>query len=137
MDALTLAGTLERRGIETIPHLTTRDSNLIGLQAMLWARGQSRVRNVLAIRAIRHRWELSGNFWLTKWIHRLVKVMSRLNQEPTGRGRILAALLIYNRSSGNPLAKPGRGIRRSMKKMKAARTLHDAAHLRSRALEAF
>src|SRR5260370_34930652 len=50
MDALTLAGALERRGIETIPHLTTRDSNIIGLQAMLlgaWTIGG--VRNGLAI----------------------------------------------------------------------------------------
>jgi methionine synthase I (cobalamin-dependent)/5,10-methylenetetrahydrofolate reductase len=50
MDALSLSGALEARGIETIPHLTTRDANLIGLQAMLlgaWAVGG--VRNVLAI----------------------------------------------------------------------------------------
>ena len=45
-----LSGALEARGIETIPHLTTRDANLIGLQAMLlgaWAVGG--VRNVLAV----------------------------------------------------------------------------------------
>ena len=50
MDALTLSGALEARGIETIPHLTTRDANLIGLQAMLlgaWTIGG--VRNVLAV----------------------------------------------------------------------------------------
>jgi len=50
MDALSLCGALEARGIETIPHLTTRDANLIGLQAMLlgaWAVGG--VRNVLAV----------------------------------------------------------------------------------------
>lgn len=50
MDALSLSGALEARGIETIPHLTTRDANLIGLQAMLlgaWAVGG--VRNVLAV----------------------------------------------------------------------------------------
>ena len=50
MDALSLSGALEARGIETIPHLTTRDANLIGLQAMLlgaWAIGG--VRNVLAV----------------------------------------------------------------------------------------
>ena len=50
MDALSLSGALEARGIETIPHLTTRDANLIGLQAMLlgaWTVGG--VRNVLAI----------------------------------------------------------------------------------------
>ena len=50
MDALSLSGALEARGIETIPHLTTRDANLIGLQAMLlgaWTVGG--VRNVLAV----------------------------------------------------------------------------------------
>ena len=50
MDALSLSGALEARGIETIPHLTTRDANLIGLQAQLlgaWAVGG--VRNVLAV----------------------------------------------------------------------------------------
>ena len=50
MDALAVAGALEAHGFETIPHLTTRDANIIGLQAMLlgaWAVGG--VRNVLAI----------------------------------------------------------------------------------------
>jgi methionine synthase / methylenetetrahydrofolate reductase(NADPH) len=50
MDALSLSGALEARGIETIPHLTTRDANLIGLQAQLlgaWTIGG--VRNVLAV----------------------------------------------------------------------------------------
>ncbi len=50
MDALMTAGALEARGIETVPHLTTRDYNIIGLQAMLlgaWTVGG--VRNVLAI----------------------------------------------------------------------------------------
>src|SRR5256884_2701472 len=35
MDALVVAGALEARGVETIPHLTTRDQNIIGLQAAL------------------------------------------------------------------------------------------------------
>ena len=50
MDALVLAGALEAHGFETVPHVTTRDANIIGLQAMLlgaWAVGG--VRNVLAI----------------------------------------------------------------------------------------
>jgi methionine synthase I (cobalamin-dependent)/5,10-methylenetetrahydrofolate reductase len=50
MDAMVLAGALEAHGFETIPHLTTRDANIIGLQAMLlgaWTVGG--VRNVLAI----------------------------------------------------------------------------------------
>ena len=56
MDALIVAGALEARGIETVPHLTTRDQNIIGLQAMLlgaWTVGG--VRNVLGIRVIRRR----------------------------------------------------------------------------------
>src|ERR1700745_1695608 len=50
MDALITAGALESRGVETVPHLTPRDSNIIGLQAMLlgaWTVGG--VRNILAI----------------------------------------------------------------------------------------
>jgi homocysteine S-methyltransferase len=50
MDALVVAGALEARGVETVPHLTTRDFNIIGLQAMLlgaWTVGG--VRNVLGI----------------------------------------------------------------------------------------
>ncbi|HXE76443.1 MAG TPA: bifunctional homocysteine S-methyltransferase/methylenetetrahydrofolate reductase [Candidatus Xenobia bacterium] len=50
MDAIMLAVAIERAGLETIPHLTTRDLNVIGLQAMLlgaWSVGG--VRNVLAI----------------------------------------------------------------------------------------
>ncbi len=50
MDALVLSGALEAHGFETVPHVTTRDANIIGLQAMLlgaWAVGG--VRNVLAI----------------------------------------------------------------------------------------
>src|SRR6266849_4041425 len=47
MDALIVAGALEARGIETVDHLTTRDQNIIGLQAALlgaWTVGG--VRNV-------------------------------------------------------------------------------------------
>jgi len=34
-DALIVASALEARGVETVPHLTTRDQNIIGLQAAL------------------------------------------------------------------------------------------------------
>src|SRR5438128_8381989 len=50
MDALIVAGALEARGVETVPHLTTRDQNIIGLQAALlgaWTVGG--VRNILAV----------------------------------------------------------------------------------------
>jgi len=35
MDALDHRGALLARGVETVPHLTTRDYNIISLQAML------------------------------------------------------------------------------------------------------
>ncbi len=70
MDALTLSGALEARGIETIPHLTTRDANLIGLQAMLlgaWTVGG--VRNVLAVTGDPRRSEVIRNpLVCMKWI---------------------------------------------------------------------
>src|SRR5258708_10825148 len=49
MDALIVAGALEARGVETVPHLPTRDYNITVLQPMLlgaWTPGG--VRNVLA-----------------------------------------------------------------------------------------
>src|SRR5260370_8576377 len=49
MDAILLAAALEARGVETIPHLTTRDFNIIGLQAVMlgaWAVGG--IPNILA-----------------------------------------------------------------------------------------
>ncbi len=92
MDALTLAGALERRGVETIPHLTTRDSNLIGLQAMLlgaWTIGG--VRNVLAITGDP---PSLGSYPETSGVYEvdsigLVKVMSRLNQGTDWAGKNL------------------------------------------------
>ena len=83
MDALTLAGSLERRGVETIPHVTTRDANLIGLQSMLlgaWTVGG--VRNILAITGDP---PSLGSYPETTGVYEidsigLVKVLSRLNQ---------------------------------------------------------
>jgi homocysteine S-methyltransferase len=92
MDALMLSGALEARGIETIPHLTTRDSNIIGLQAMLlgaWTVGG--VRNVLAITgdppSLGDHPETSGVYEVDSI--GLVKVMSRLNQGTDWAGKNL------------------------------------------------
>ena len=92
MDALMLAGALEARGFETIPHVTTRDANLIGLQAMLlgaWAVGG--VRNVLAITgdppSVGDYPETSGVYELDSI--GLVKVLSRLNQGMDWAGKNL------------------------------------------------
>jgi methionine synthase / methylenetetrahydrofolate reductase (NADH) len=92
MDALMLSGALEARGFETIPHLTTRDANIIGLQAMLlgaWTIGG--VRNVLAITgdppSLGDHPETSGVYEVDSI--GLVKVMSRLNQGTDWAGKNL------------------------------------------------
>jgi len=92
MDALVLAGALEAHGFETIPHLTTRDSNMIGLQAMLlgaWAVGG--VRNVLAITgdppSLGDYPEASGVYEVDSI--GLVKMLTRLNQGTDWAGKNL------------------------------------------------
>ena len=92
MDALVLAGALEAHGFETIPHITTRDANIIGLQAMLlgaWAVGG--VRNVLAITgdppSLGDHPETSGVYEVDSI--GLVKVLARLNQGTDWAGKSL------------------------------------------------
>jgi homocysteine S-methyltransferase len=92
MDALVLAGALEAHGFETIPHLTTRDANIIGLQAMLlgaWA--VSGVRNVLAITgdppSLGDHPETSGVYEVDSI--GLVRVLARLNQGTDWAGKEL------------------------------------------------
>ena len=92
MDALMLAGALEAHGYETIPHLTSRDANIIGLQAMLlgaWAIGG--VRNVLAITgdppSLGDHPETSGVYEVDSI--GIVKIMSRLNQGTDWAGKSL------------------------------------------------
>ena len=92
MDALIVAGALEARGVETVPHLTTRDQNIIGLQAALlgaWTVGG--VRNVLAITGDP---PSVGDYPETSGVYEvdsvgLVKVLSRLNQGTDWAGKTL------------------------------------------------
>ncbi|GAC1662965.1 MAG: bifunctional homocysteine S-methyltransferase/methylenetetrahydrofolate reductase [Candidatus Acidiferrum sp.] len=92
MDALTVAGALEARGVETVPHLTTRDYNIIGLQAMLlgaWSVGG--VRNVLAITGDP---PSVGDYPETAGVYEvdsigLVKILNRLNQGTDWAGKTL------------------------------------------------
>src|SRR5437868_96682 len=92
MDALLTAGALESRGVETVPHLTTRDYNIIGLQAMLlgaWTVGG--VRNVLAITGDP---PSVGDYPETSGVYEvdsvgLVKVLRRLNQGTDWAGKTL------------------------------------------------
>ena len=92
MDALVLAGALEAHGFETVPHVTTRDANIIGLQAMLlgaWAVGG--VRNILAITgdppSLGDHPETSGVYEVDSI--GLVKVLARLNQGTDWAGKSL------------------------------------------------
>ncbi len=92
MDALVLAGALEAHGFETVPHLTTRDANIIGLQAMLlgaWSVGG--VRNVLAITgdppSLGDHPQTSGVYEVDSI--GLVKVLTRLNQGTDWAGKSL------------------------------------------------
>jgi methionine synthase / methylenetetrahydrofolate reductase (NADH) len=92
MDALVLAGALEAHGYETVPHLTSRDANIIGLQAMLlgaWAVGG--VRNVLAITgdppSLGDHPETSGVYEVDSI--GLVKILTRLNQGTDWAGKNL------------------------------------------------
>jgi methionine synthase I (cobalamin-dependent)/5,10-methylenetetrahydrofolate reductase len=92
MDALIVAGALEARGVETVPHLTTRDQNIIGLQAMLlgaWTVGG--VRNVLAITGDP---PSVGDYPETSGVYEvdsvgLVKILNRLNQGTDWAGKTL------------------------------------------------
>jgi methionine synthase / methylenetetrahydrofolate reductase(NADPH) len=92
MDALVVAGALEARGVETVPHLTTRDFNIIGLQAMLlgaWTVGG--VRNVLVITGDP---PSVGDYPETSGVYEvdsvgLVKVLHRLNQGTDWAGKTL------------------------------------------------
>jgi methionine synthase / methylenetetrahydrofolate reductase(NADPH) len=109
MDALAVAGALEAHGFETIPHLTTRDANIIGLQAMLlgaWAVGG--VRNVLAITgdppSVGDYPETSGVYELDSI--GLVKVLARLNQGTDWAGKNLGGATNFTIGVAvNPLAK--------------------------------
>jgi homocysteine S-methyltransferase len=92
MDALVVAGALEARGVETVPHLTTRDQNIIGLQAALlgaWTVGG--VRNVLAITgdppSVGDYPEASGVYEVDSV--GLVKILNRLNQGTDWAGKTL------------------------------------------------
>ncbi len=108
MDAILVAGALEQRGIETIPHLTTRDFNIIGLQAMLlgaWTVGC--VRNILAITgdppSVGDYPETSGVYEIDSV--GLVKVLSRLNQGNDWAGKTLGGATNFTIGAAlNPVA---------------------------------
>jgi len=124
MDALALAGALEARGVETIPHLTTRDANLIGLQAMLlgaWTVGG--VRNVLAVTgdppSVSSSPEISAVYEVDSI--GLVKVLARLNQGTDWGGKELGGATNFTIGVAvNPITEdPDEELRRFEAKVKA------------------
>ncbi len=98
MDALMTAAALEARGVETIPHLTSRDFNIIGLQAiLLGAWTVCGVRNVLAITGDP---PSVGDYPETSGVYEvdsvgLVRVLSRLNQGQDWAGKSLGGATNY------------------------------------------
>jgi homocysteine S-methyltransferase len=124
MDALMLAGALEARGVETIPHLTTRDLNTIGLQAMLlgaWSVGN--VRNILALTgdppSLGDHPETSGVYEVDSI--GLVKILARLNQGMDWAGKTLGGATNFTIAVAlDPLADPiEREIERFHQKVEA------------------
>jgi homocysteine S-methyltransferase len=124
MDALMLAGALEAHGFETVPHLTTRDANIIGLQAMLlgaWSVGG--VRNVLAITgdppSLGDHPQTSGVYEVDSI--GLVKVLARLNQGTDWAGKSLGGATNFTIGVAlNPVADDiEEEIRRFMAKVEA------------------
>jgi methionine synthase I (cobalamin-dependent)/5,10-methylenetetrahydrofolate reductase len=124
MDALMLAGALEAHGFETVPHLTTRDANIIGLQAMLlgaWSVGG--VRNVLAITgdppSLGDHPQTSGVYEVDSI--GLVKVLARLNQGTDWAGKSLGGATNFTIGVAlNPVAGDiEEEIRRFMAKVEA------------------
>ena len=108
MDAILLAAALEARGVETIPHLTTRDFNIIGLQAVMlgaWAVGG--IRNILAITgdppSVGDYPETSGVYEIDSV--GLVKVLSQLNQGKDWAGKTLGGSTNFTIGAAvNPVA---------------------------------
>src|ERR1700676_1654090 len=139
MDAMMVAGALEARGVETIPHLTTRDLNLIGLQAMLlgaWSVGG--VRNLLAITGDP---PSLGDHPATSGVYEidsigLVKVAARLNQGTDWAGKTLGGATNYTIGVAlNPVAEDiDEELRRFQEKVEAGahfamtQPLFDPAH---------
>ena len=108
MDAMLVASALEARGIETIPHLTTRDFNIIGLQAVLL--GAWTVGGVRNVRAITGDPPSVGDYPETSGVYEidsvgLVKVLSQLNQGNDWAGKTLGGSTNFTIGAAvNPVA---------------------------------
>jgi methionine synthase / methylenetetrahydrofolate reductase(NADPH) len=124
LDALAMAGALEAHGYETIPHLTARDANIIGLQAQLlgaWTVGG--VRNVLAITgdppSVGGTSNLTGVYQVDSI--GLVQILSKLNHGLDWNGKNLGGATNFTIGVAlNPVAEnPDEEMRRFRAKIEA------------------
>jgi homocysteine S-methyltransferase len=94
MHAIMVSSVLERAaGIETIPHLTTRDYTVMGLEAMLFGAHAEGVRNVLAVTGDPPE---VGDYPGSRGVYEidaigLVELMARLNKGEDFNGRPIDA----------------------------------------------
>jgi homocysteine S-methyltransferase len=94
MNAVIVSAVLERAaGIETIPHLTTRDYTVMGLEAVLFGAHAEGVRNVLAVTGDPPE---VGDYPGSRGIYEvdaigLVELMARLNKGEDYNGRTIDA----------------------------------------------
>jgi homocysteine S-methyltransferase len=95
MDSLITAGQIEEKvGMPTIPHVTTREMNIMGLQSlMLGAWGALKVRNVLAVTGDPPQ---AGEYPEAKGVYEvdaigLVKLLSNFNRGADWAGKSLGA----------------------------------------------
>jgi len=93
MDSMITAGEIQERvGMPTIPHVTTREMNIMGLQSlMLGAWGALKIRNVIVITGDPPR---IGEYPEAKGVYEvdsigLVKILSNFNQGLDGAGKAL------------------------------------------------
>ncbi|MGH9572551.1 MAG: bifunctional homocysteine S-methyltransferase/methylenetetrahydrofolate reductase [Candidatus Acidiferrales bacterium] len=124
LDALAMAGALEARGYETIPHLTARDANIIGLQAQLlgaWTVGG--VRNVLAITGDPPSAGGTSNLTGVYQVDSigLVQILSKLNRGLDWNGKNLGGATNFTIGVAvNPVAEnPAEELRRFAAKIEA------------------
>jgi len=99
LDSLTISGEIERRvGLETVPHLTSRDSGITGLESRLkTAHAVYGLRNLLAITGDA---PLVGDYPEMKGVFRLdsvglVRLVNRMNQGLTWTGKAFGGRTNY------------------------------------------
>jgi methionine synthase I (cobalamin-dependent)/5,10-methylenetetrahydrofolate reductase len=108
MSALMLSVAIQRTtGLETIPHLTTRDASILGLESMLLGAHAEGIRNVLAVTGDPPE---VGDYPGSRGVYEidsigLVQLMARLNRGEDYNGRAIdAATSFYIGVAVNPSA---------------------------------